>query len=88
MSITTEMNGIYATNRQSNDVFVARAQLQQARNTIIEANSKIQTIVDAGSFSTIPATTLAALSNAWTALKVAQSSMNTANINEVLNWTQ
>ena len=87
MSISSEMSGIYANNRQTNDVFSARAHLQHARSTILEANIKIQAIADAGSFTSIPATTLSALNSAWIALKVAETSLQASNVVEVLGWT-
>ena len=71
---------------QRERVVEAKAQLQNARNVIQDANARVQAIVDLGALNTIPTEVKAALNAAWTALKTAQTSLAAAGVTEALDW--
>jgi len=84
--ITTQLDALWTVKKQDERVIEAKAIMQGAYRTVAEANDRVQAIVDLGTLNAIPIETKQALNAAWTALKLCQSSLETANIQEALNW--
>jgi len=88
MAIKDSFDTLYAEKTQRDSAFGVRAQLQQCRAFLAQANADIQSIVAKGQFNTLPADVKTVLNAAWTITKQAQAALEAGDINDTLNWTQ
>ena len=87
MSVITDLNNSLEERRQREDLFKARATLENVSSVILEANATIQEIVDSGNFNTIPADLKQALNRWWTIFKDAQTDAQAdAEIIQIYQW--
>jgi hypothetical protein len=86
MTIASELDQLLAEHRKQQDVFEARALLQQIRENIVVADARVQALVDNGMFDTIPASVKQSLSSAWSAIKTCRASLAATSVSEVLDW--
>ncbi len=84
--ITTQLNALYAVKTQTDRVIEAKAVMQAAFNTIVEANARVQAIVALGALDTVLTEAKATLNKAWTALKTCEASLKAVDVQEVINW--
>jgi hypothetical protein len=87
MSVTTDLSGSWEEKQQREDLFKVRAILENVSNVVLEANLRIQGIVDSGNFGTIPVDLRQALNRWWTIFKGAQSGAQAdAEIIDIYQW--
>lgn len=86
MSITADFDILWIEKKQRDSTVEAKAVLQNAMWVIEETKAKLQAIVDAGTFNTIPNSIKLALNNAFTVVKNASTGFSATDIQEVLNW--
>ena len=87
MSVITDLGGSWEEKQQREDLFKARAILENVSMVILEANSQIQEIVDSGNFDTIPTELKQALNRWWIIFKDAQiDAQADAEIVEIFQW--
>ena len=87
MTVQQDLDTTWQEQQQSQDAFAARATLENCTNTIEETHQAIQSLVDAGSFSTIPTDLKQALNQWWTIVKAARTSIGSnADIMTAFNW--
>jgi len=86
MSITTDFDTLWTEKKQRDSTVEAKALLQNSMWVIEETKARLQAIVDAGTFNTIPDSIKVALNSAFTVVKTANTGFSAANIQEVLNW--
>jgi len=87
MSVITDLDDTFQSKTQAEDAFVARSHLENASNTILELNAKIQKIIDSGNFNTIPADLKQALNRWWIIYKDAQIEAEAdAEIVDIFQW--
>ena len=70
MSVINDLNTSWEEQKQREDIFKARATLENVSNVVPEANVIIQQIVDSGNFNTIPVALKQALNRWWVIFKV------------------
>jgi hypothetical protein len=87
MSITTDFDTLWTEKKQRDSTVEAKALLQNAMNVVEETKAKLQAIVDAGIFNTIPNSIKIALNSAFAVVKTASISFANPDIKEVLNWS-
>jgi len=63
-----------------------REKLANVRNVVVNTNDEIQLLVDAGNLNNLPAELKAALSDAWTVTKAAETALDDGGIAEALDW--
>ncbi len=86
MSITIDFDTLWTETKQREATVEAKAALQNCMNVVEETKVRLQVIVDAGTFNTIPTSVKTALNSAFTVVKNASTGFSTLNIQEVLNW--
>jgi hypothetical protein len=86
MSISTELDTLWATKSAVDRLITSKVALQNAYNVLMETNSAVQAVVDVGAFTGVPADILTALNTAWQAVKTAKAAMSATNVQEALNW--
>ena len=86
MSITTDFDTLWTEKKQRDSTVETKALLQNAMFTIEETKARLQAIVDAGVFNTIPNSIKIALNNVFTVVKTASTGFNAVDVKEVLGW--
>lgn len=86
MSITTDFDILWTEKKQRDSTVEAKALLQNAMFVIEETKARLQVIVDAGVFNTIPNSVKVALNKVFTVVKTASIGFADAEVKEVLNW--
>jgi len=87
MSITTDFDALWVEKKQRDSTVEAKALLQNCMMVVEETKARIQAIVDAGVFNTIPDSIKISLNQAFTVVKTASTGFNTTAIQEVLGWS-
>ena len=86
MAIIDIINNLQLEKKQMDDTLEVRALLQGCLASVVEINSRIQAIVDAGTFDTIPIELKTTLTAAWNATKSAQTTLSAGDVGILLNW--
>ena len=88
MTALTDLETMWDETQQYNDAMTARAILENATDIVYECNTKIQAIIDAGSFTAVP-TDLKTTLNAWRNLFVSLQADIEANsdIVDIYSWS-
>lgn len=87
MSTLIDLNTCWTEKTQREDVFAARAALENVTNVLDECHQRIQAFVDDGSFETIPTDLKVTLNNWWTIIKIARTSIGAnSDIMDVYSW--
>ena len=87
MATLEDLNTTWIEKEQRDDVYAARAALENATMTLDECHRKIQEIVDSGNFDTIKPDLKQTLNQWWTIIKTARASIgNNAEIMVAYEW--
>lgn len=87
MSILTDLDGMAIAKRQSQDLFTARAALENASRVVQEELAKFKDIKTSGSFTTVPTDLKNALL-AWEVMfdTLKASFLANSNVQAVYTW--
>ena len=86
MALNDELNTLFAEMTQRQRAGEARAIMQDARSTMVEADTRIQAIADEGNMNTLPTELKQALLAGWNVIKDAKTAFEDPTIAELLDW--
>ncbi len=87
MTISTDLNGVWDAKEQGQDLFTARAALENASSVVAEELARFKDIKASGSFTTVPTDLKNALL-AWETMfdTLKASFLADTNVQAVYNW--